>query len=374
MSGADAGHLAVAVALTYALGFERDLRGAPTGDRVFALIGAGAGVVGIIAAHGAPNALAGAITGIGFIGGGLLYRRQTTGKEQVLMGITTAAAIFAAAGIGAAAGQGRLLVATAATLLALFVLEIRHIKVLSYLDGRRYAGRFGSEYSGTEDETDPHLPIPGIRLVGGHELDAERHQRDRDQLEVGQSQRDPDDRQAEHDTAGQVPEREPPADQDDPQDVPDHRADAGVPLQRDLPAERPQHIAGDPPGGDPERDRDDQDETDASGQEVEDGHPPAAQDQPDDVEDRPHNRVLPGRTHLKLIKQGGRRRRHFGHGPLKRLCVMPGRGPEPADLAHVLKRGGPDVLVGDPLGVRRAQCLNAAAHELTIPVTQVLLL
>jgi len=158
MSAADAGHLAVAVALTYALGFERDLRGAPTGDRVFALIGAGAGVVGIIAAHGAPNALAGAITGIGFIGGGLLYRRQSAkdSQEQILMGITTAAAIFAAAGIGAAAGQGRLLVATAATLLALLVLEIRHIKVLSHLDGRRWSGRFGSEYSDTRDETDPH--------------------------------------------------------------------------------------------------------------------------------------------------------------------------------------------------------------------------
>jgi len=140
----DAGHLAVAVGLTYALGFERDLRGAPTGDRVFALIGAGAGAVGIIAAHGAPNALAGAITGIGFIGGGLVFR-QSVGRAQVVMGITTAAAIFAAAAIGAAAGQGRLLVATAATLLALFVLEIRHIKILNVLDGRHWADRFGND-------------------------------------------------------------------------------------------------------------------------------------------------------------------------------------------------------------------------------------
>ena len=42
MNGVDAGNLAVAVALTYLLGFERDLRGAAAGDRVFALIGAGA--------------------------------------------------------------------------------------------------------------------------------------------------------------------------------------------------------------------------------------------------------------------------------------------------------------------------------------------
>ncbi len=46
-------HLLVAVALTYALGFERDLRGAPAGDRVFALIGAAAGLVGVFAVHGA---------------------------------------------------------------------------------------------------------------------------------------------------------------------------------------------------------------------------------------------------------------------------------------------------------------------------------
>jgi putative Mg2+ transporter-C (MgtC) family protein len=140
-SGTDAVHLVVAVALTYLLGFERDLRGAPTGDRVFALVGAGAGVVGVISLHGAPNALAGAITGIGFIGGGLVFR-QGLGARRVVVGVTTAAAIFAAAAIGAAAGQGRLLVAVVATALSLFVLEIRHVRWLRVLDGRRWASHF----------------------------------------------------------------------------------------------------------------------------------------------------------------------------------------------------------------------------------------
>jgi putative Mg2+ transporter-C (MgtC) family protein len=144
LSGADVGHLAVAAGLTYALGFERAVRGGPAGDRVFALIGTGTGVVGIIAAHGAPNVLAGAITGIGFIGGGIVFR-QAIGRNQVIMGLNTAAAIFAAAGIGAAAGQGRLLVAVTATVLALFVLEIRHIKVLNMLDSSRWTGRFRSD-------------------------------------------------------------------------------------------------------------------------------------------------------------------------------------------------------------------------------------
>ena len=114
LSGADVGHLAVAAGLTYALGFERALRSAAAGDRVFALIGTGSGVVGIIALHGAPNVAAGAITGIGFIGGGMVFR-QAVGRTHVVVGLNTAAAIFAAAAIGLAAGQRRLLVAAAGT-------------------------------------------------------------------------------------------------------------------------------------------------------------------------------------------------------------------------------------------------------------------
>src|SRR5713226_921969 len=134
LSGADAAHLAAAAGLTYALGFERAMRGAPAGDRVFSLIGAGAG----------------AITGVGFIGGGLVFRRAI-GRSQVVVGLNTAAAIFAAAAIGGAAGQGRLLVAAVATVLTMFVLEIRHVRVLNMLDGRRWAGRF----------RDDEAPLPG---------------------------------------------------------------------------------------------------------------------------------------------------------------------------------------------------------------------
>ena len=154
MSWVDSAHLAVAVALTYVLGFERDVRGAPTGDRVFALVGAGSAVVGILAANGAPNALAGAITGIGFIGGGLVFR-QAVGSQQVVMGITTAAAIFAAAAIGLAAGQGRLLVAAVATVVSLFVLEIRHIKWLSVLDGRRWSRYFPDDDGSAPSDKKP---------------------------------------------------------------------------------------------------------------------------------------------------------------------------------------------------------------------------
>ncbi|WP_169317392.1 MgtC/SapB family protein [Actinacidiphila oryziradicis] len=146
------GHLLLAFALTYALGFERNLRGSAAGDRTFSLIGVGAALVAILALNGAPNALAGVITGIGFIGGALTFR-QTLASGEIVHGITTAAAIFAAAAIGAAAGQGRVALATLG--LALLALEIRHLPALRLLDGRRWAHRF------REDEALHARPVDG---------------------------------------------------------------------------------------------------------------------------------------------------------------------------------------------------------------------
>lgn len=56
--------------------------------------------------EGSPNALQGVLTGIGFIGAAVLFR-QDLGRVQLVGGLTTAAALFAAVAIGAAAGEGR---------------------------------------------------------------------------------------------------------------------------------------------------------------------------------------------------------------------------------------------------------------------------
>jgi uncharacterized membrane protein YhiD involved in acid resistance len=126
--------------LTFILGFERAVRGAPAGDRTFSLIGAGTALIGTLAIT-APAVLGGAVTGIGFIGGGLCFRQAMQDRED-LHGVTTAASIFSAAAIGAAAGTGDLLVATAATGAVLLSLEIRHIPVLRLMDARRWAPYF----------------------------------------------------------------------------------------------------------------------------------------------------------------------------------------------------------------------------------------
>lgn len=137
----DMWHLVVAVLVGYALGFEREIRGAAAGVRVFTLIGIGSGVVGMLAHDGSPNALAGILTGIGFIGGGLVFG-QDVGKEHLVHGITTAAAIFGMAGLGAAAGLGHVMLAVTGGALAILVLETRHIRGLRLLDARHWAHRF----------------------------------------------------------------------------------------------------------------------------------------------------------------------------------------------------------------------------------------
>jgi putative Mg2+ transporter-C (MgtC) family protein len=131
-------HVLVAAGLTYGIGFERDLRRAGAGERVFALIGTGAGIVGVLATHGAPAALTGALTGVGFIGAGLLFRQE---HAEFVRGLTTAAAILASVAIGAAAGEGQLLLAVIGTAVTLLILEGRYIPVLRLLDARRFASR-----------------------------------------------------------------------------------------------------------------------------------------------------------------------------------------------------------------------------------------
>lgn len=133
------GRIALAWALTFALGFERQLRGAMAGDRTFSLLGASTALIGVLAGNGASTILAGAVTGIGFIGGGLCFR-QTVQEHEVLHGITTAASIFACAAIGAACGLGLVKESIAATVATLLTLELRHIPLVRTLDARRWDG------------------------------------------------------------------------------------------------------------------------------------------------------------------------------------------------------------------------------------------
>jgi len=92
------------------------------------------------------------VTGVGFIGAGLLFR-QADDKTATVHGVTTAASILAAAAIGAVAGEGFYLLALIATTLVILALEFRYIPGVRMLDARRWSHHF-------KDDTDPHHGAP----------------------------------------------------------------------------------------------------------------------------------------------------------------------------------------------------------------------
>jgi putative Mg2+ transporter-C (MgtC) family protein len=98
----------------------------------------GSAAITAVAVGNSPQAIAGIVTGVGFIGAGLVLR----GSTAVIRGITSAAAVFAVAAIGIVCGYGHLGLAAVLTALVLVVLELRNIPGLRMFDARRYSGRY----------------------------------------------------------------------------------------------------------------------------------------------------------------------------------------------------------------------------------------
>jgi putative Mg2+ transporter-C (MgtC) family protein len=149
------GRVGLAFLLCYALGFERALRGAPAGDRTYSLVGTAAAAVTAVTIGPAPQAIGGVVTGVGFIGAGLVLR----GGMGMVRGVTSAAAIFAATGIGVVAGAGHYWLAIFVALLTLLDLEVRYLPGLNRLEAHRYADRGMEE---REDDPPPADGPPGL--------------------------------------------------------------------------------------------------------------------------------------------------------------------------------------------------------------------
>ena len=119
--------LLLAAALGLIIGLQREWREKPAGVRTLALISVGSALFAIISEMGFiggdPSRIAsGIVTGIGFLGAGAILHRHG-GVE----GLTTAAAIWATAGIGLAVGAGLYLIAIIVAAITLAVLFIPHM-------------------------------------------------------------------------------------------------------------------------------------------------------------------------------------------------------------------------------------------------------
>jgi putative Mg2+ transporter-C (MgtC) family protein len=113
------------------IGFERELRDQPAGFRTHILVALGSCVFTVISAYGFgalvgeradvridPTRIAAQIvTGIGFLGAGVIFRQGLT-----VRGLTTAASLWVTAALGMAVGAGAYLVGAAGTAVALLTI------------------------------------------------------------------------------------------------------------------------------------------------------------------------------------------------------------------------------------------------------------
>jgi putative Mg2+ transporter-C (MgtC) family protein len=124
--------LGIAMVIGAVLGINRDLRGKPAGLRTLGLVSVGASLLTIVSIAfgnlqravdpGAVSRVAqGIITGIGFLGAGVILRGQT---EQDVHGLTTAASVWLSACLGIACGAGQWQAALVGLAITLFVLIV----------------------------------------------------------------------------------------------------------------------------------------------------------------------------------------------------------------------------------------------------------
>ncbi len=116
------------------IGLEREFRAKEAGVRTHFIVALGSALFMIISEfafegkqHDAARVAAQVVSGIGFIGAGVIIFQR-----NVIRGVTTAAGLWVAAAIGLACGDGMYAVAIAATLLTVSCLEMMHFVNLHY--------------------------------------------------------------------------------------------------------------------------------------------------------------------------------------------------------------------------------------------------
>jgi putative Mg2+ transporter-C (MgtC) family protein len=140
------GELALAFGLSSLIGLEREWRQKSAGLRTHTLVGVGAALFLLVSKYGFSDVLgshvvldpsrvaAQVVTGIGFIGGGLIFVRG-----DAVRGLTTAAIVWVTAAIGMACGAGLPILALSVTT-AHFVVVFLYPQLAAKLPRSRYIG------------------------------------------------------------------------------------------------------------------------------------------------------------------------------------------------------------------------------------------
>jgi putative Mg2+ transporter-C (MgtC) family protein len=122
--------LLAAVFMGCILGLDRNLHGKPTGVKTLGLVALGSALVTIAVSMSEPadvNALSrviqGVITGIGFLGAGVILRGPSDGSVK---GLTTAASIWVTSAMGVVCGIGAWKVALICLAMVMVLLLLGH--------------------------------------------------------------------------------------------------------------------------------------------------------------------------------------------------------------------------------------------------------
>ena len=126
----------LATALGFALGVERQLRLKVAGIRTHVVVAAGAALFTIVSfgfgeyiGGDSARIAAQVVTGIGFLGAGMIMH-----KETAVLGLTSAAGIWLTAAIAMAAGAGMYYVAIGATVLSVLIQLFLHLPLRLFQD------------------------------------------------------------------------------------------------------------------------------------------------------------------------------------------------------------------------------------------------
>lgn len=144
--------LLVAGLLGGLVGLERELRAKEAGIRTHFVVAIGSALFMIISQfafgdnyHDASRVAAQVVSGIGFIGAGVIIF-----QKNVVRGITTAAGLWVVAAIGLASGAGMYYISAAATLLTVACLEAMHFFHLKHHEKTVFLSADCTEADGLE--------------------------------------------------------------------------------------------------------------------------------------------------------------------------------------------------------------------------------
>jgi putative Mg2+ transporter-C (MgtC) family protein len=122
--------LIVAFVLGGIIGLEREKHGNSAGVRTYAAVTLGAALFTLIGIHttditAAGRIVANIVTGIGFLGAGIIYRDNA---KDLTYGLTTASSIWATAAVGVAVAYHMYVIAVTATIAIYFLLALQHFR------------------------------------------------------------------------------------------------------------------------------------------------------------------------------------------------------------------------------------------------------